>query len=269
MPHVQQYATRLDPVWVRRIAKAAPPPWGPMGYFTYKRTYARRINAADRTEQLHETLERSINAVLEYGGRFTNREAEALFLAGYTLQGLPGGRMLWQLGTPTVARLGGDSLFNCWWTETRGYEDFCFAFDRSMLGGGVGFEASAARLPVVLSGGATRVPHGGDFSVPDSREGWVELLHRVYRSYFVTGGPFTYDTCLVRPAGSPIHGFGGTASGPEPLAEGVAKLCALLSTRVGRRLSSVDVVRTWAALLVALRDVCSRARARVVPSLVR
>jgi len=209
--------------------------------FASHNTYARRRDDLGRTEQLHETLERCVNGVLAYGGRFTIREAENLFLTGYRLLGLPGGRMLWQLGTPTVDRLGGDSLFNCWWTETRGFEDLCFTFDRAMLGGGVGFRASGDSLPRVLTGGAAHVA-SGEFSVPDTREGWVELLRRVYRSYFVTGVPFTYDTRLVRPAGSPILGFGGTASGPGPLVEGVEKLVALLDSRVGRHLSSVDVV---------------------------
>ncbi len=239
---MQRFAIRLDPQWVRGVARTSPPPWGPLGYFVAKRTYCRRREHEGHTEQWHEVVERNVNGALAYGCRLTHDEAKTLFQYIYELKCSPGGRMLWQLGTPTMDRLGGDSACNCWYTDTRSYEDFCFAFDRSMLGGGVGFEADGSRLPVVRSGGAMWVVDGGDFSVPDTREGWVELLRRVYRSFFDTGVTFTFDTRLVRPAGAPILGFGGTASGPGPLIEGVEKLCALLTSRVGQRLSSVDVV---------------------------
>lgn len=243
---MQRFATHLDPQWVRRIARSSPPPWGPLGYFTFKRTYARFIPALGRTEQLHETLERCINALLLYGARLTEEDAQRLFMLGYQLKALPGGRMLWQLGTPTVDRLGGASLFNCYWNETRAYEDFCWTFDMSMLGGGVGFAADGSRLPDVVAKTPciSWVPDGGGdaWQVPDTREGWVELLRRTYRSFFDTGEDFCYGTRLVRPAGAPILGFGGTASGPGPLIEGVEKVNTLLSSCRGRHLSSVDVV---------------------------
>lgn len=235
------FATRLDPVWVRRIAKT-PPPWGPLGYFTYKRTYARRIEALGRTEQFHETLERVINACLALGMRMTVREAEYLFIYCYRLKGLPGGRMLWQLGTPTMDRLGGDSACNCWYTKVSSGEDMCFAFDRSMLGGGVGFPADGSSLPHVVPATVRHVTEGADFEVPDTREGWVDLLRRTYNAFFGVGPSFTYGTRLVRPAGAPINGFGGVASGPGPLIGGVTKLVGLLTRIVGRQPTGVDVV---------------------------
>lgn len=233
-----QFATRLDPVWVRRIAKT-PPPWGPLGYFVGKRTYCRRLG--DRTEQWHEVLERSINAVLDYGGRFTHEEAQDLFLAGYTFLGLPGGRMLWQLGTATVDRLGGDSLLNCYYTNVTGVEDFCFIFDRAMLGCGAGFAADPQSQVVH----ARRIAHTdgeADWQVPDTREGWTDLVRRILTAYLHGTPSFTYGTRLVRPAGAPILGFGGVASGPGPLIAGADKLVALLTNRAGQRLTSVDVL---------------------------
>jgi hypothetical protein len=61
-----------------------------------------------------------------------------------------------------------------------------------------------------------------DFIVPDSREGWVELLRRVLEASFVTGEGFTYACHLIRHKGAAIKGFGGTASGPDDFGLGNA-----------------------------------------------
>ena len=82
--------------------------------------------------------------------------------------------------------------------------------------------------------------HGADFIVPDSREGWTDLLKRVLEASFVTGHGFSYDTSLVRPAGSPIKGFGGTASGPNDLIWGMQEINRILNERSGQRLRPID-----------------------------
>lgn len=71
---------------------------------------------------------------------------------------------------------------------------------------------------------------------------WVKLLSNVLDSYFKTGESFTYSTILVRAAGEPILGFGGTASGPRILVDGIAKICAVFTSRAGKKLRSVDVL---------------------------
>lgn len=55
--------------------------------------------------------------------------------------------------------------------------------------------------------------------VEDSRDGWVHLLQEKLHSYFSNNSEAFVlpDTHLVRKAGSPIAGFGGTASGDAPL----------------------------------------------------
>ena len=40
-------------------------PWGPLGYVTYKRTYARRLNENNpnsKTEEFKDTVDRVVNA---------------------------------------------------------------------------------------------------------------------------------------------------------------------------------------------------------------
>lgn len=79
-----------------------------------------------------------------------------------------------------------------------------------------------------------------DFIVPDTREGWVKLLGKVLKSYFYSGESFTYSTQLIRGEGAPIKGFGGVASGPEILVEGIKLICAVLDNRRGQQLRPID-----------------------------
>ena len=43
--------------------KGRQPDWGPLGYFTYKRTYARPIEGSERTEEFWETCRRVVEGV--------------------------------------------------------------------------------------------------------------------------------------------------------------------------------------------------------------
>lgn len=240
----------LTPSFIDRYADRDPD-WGfnGLGYIVYKRTYARPIPVENRTEEWHETVGRVVNGAIAIGAGFTQEEAEALFEDVFYLRAIPGGRMLWQLGTDNVERLGGDSLVNCWYTNLRDVTDFGWMFERLMLGGGVGFSVeNAAELGEVRQGNVEHLPeaHDADFIVPDKREGWADLLMRTIRSYLPKRpgdyGDFTYSTVLVRPEGAPIKTFGGIASGPGILVEGVESICKILDGAVGRELSSVEVL---------------------------
>jgi ribonucleoside-diphosphate reductase alpha chain len=57
------------------------------------------------------------------------------------------------------------------------------------------------------------------YIIPDSREGWAESVRMLIESYTKKAPWFSFDYSAIRPEGSPIHGFGGTASGPAPLKE--------------------------------------------------
>ena len=126
-------------------------------------------------------------------------------------------------------------------------DDFEFLFDHLMLGGGVGFSVERSKIhefPKVRSG--VEISHersnDADVIVPDSREGWKRLLHAVLKSYFYTGKSFTYSTILVREYGAPLKTFGGTASGPGALIDGVADICKVMENRAGKKLRSIDVL---------------------------
>lgn len=221
-------------------------PWGPVGYITYKRTYS-RTTKSNKTEEWPETIERVVRACkTQLNVGFTEKEEDEIRNMMMSLKGTVAGRFLWQLGTKTVDRLGLPSLQNCAFVVCdRPIRPFTWTFEMLMLGSGVGFNIqreNVYQIPKVLK--KVKIErkdiNDADFIVPDSREGWVELLRRVLEASFVTGEGFTFACHLIRSKGSPIKGFGGVASGPEDLVWGMFEINRLLNTRSGKRLRPID-----------------------------
>lgn len=226
-------------------------PWGEIGYLVYKRTYARRLienNVQSETEEFNQTVQRVIKACrnqLHIG--FTDEEEKRLTEYLLTLKGSVAGRFWWQLGTKTVGKLGLASLQNCAGIVVDDpIRPFTWAMDLLMLGCGVGFNIqkehvyqihpiSKKKVKIVRQDDAA-----ADFIVPDTREGWVRLLGKVLKSYFYSGEGFSYSTILIRSAGAPISNFGGTASGPEVLVEGIGYICDVLDARRGKKIRPID-----------------------------
>ena len=198
-------------------------PFSTVGYLVYKRTYSRRLEGTEDTEEFPDTIERVMNACdKQFKCGFTENEASRLRNYMLKLKGIVAGRYLWQAGTPTVDRIGLFSLQNCAYvTVDSPIVPFTWAMDALALGSGVGFNIqrhNVEKLPPVKSWfkGPTRVSDGGaDFIVPDSREGWVRLLAKTLKAAFLSEreekGTFTYSTQVVRSKGTPIKGFGGVA----------------------------------------------------------
>jgi ribonucleoside-triphosphate reductase len=228
--------------------KSKEPNWGfnGLGKIVYKRTYA-RVKEDGTNEEWWETVARCINGAQKIGADYTKDEAHRLYDLVFNLKCNFAGRMLWQLGTSTVDRFGGNSLLNCWGVCIRDIDDFCFIFENLMLGGGVGFsirredvhELPKSKEGVIVTHKKT---NDADFIVPDTREGWVKLLKKVLKSFFYTGESFTYSTILVRSRGEPIAGFGGKSSGPGILIEGIEQISNIIIEREGKKLRSIDVL---------------------------
>lgn len=225
------------------------PPWGfgGLGEIVFLRTYSRPVPGTDRNESFVETIKRIIDGAVEVGVPYTQQEAETLFDHMFNLRCLFSGRALWQLGTPLVKKFNATSLNNCYFTNIEKVEDFELIFDYLMLGGGVGFSVERSKiheLPKVKAG--VVITHertnDADIIVPDSRQGWRRLLHSVLKSYFDTGKSFSYSTILVREFGAPLNTFGGTASGPGALIDGITDICKVMENRVGKKLRSIDVL---------------------------
>lgn len=225
------------------------PPWGfgGLGEIVFLRTYSRKIEGTDQTESWTQTIQRIIEGAGDIGVPFSTEDAEHLFDHMFNLRCAVSGRALWQLGTPLVKQFSGTSLNNCFYTNIERIEDFEMLFDYLMLGGGVGFSVERSKIhelpKVKLVGSITAErTNDADFIVPDSRQGWRELLHKVLESYFKNGKSFTYSTILIREFGTPLKTFGGTASGSGALVDGVADICKVLDNRVGKKLRSIDVL---------------------------
>lgn len=239
-----KYATGLSKSFLKKYEDLSPA-WGEVGYVTYKRTYARKIEQLGRTEEWPETVERVCRGLLEIGGAFTTAELESLYDHLFHLRGSTSGRALWQLGSPTVRRIGADSLQNCWHVTVSDLSAFSFTFNQLMLGGGVGFNLTPEyvyELPTVkYDVPVERVDSPDcDFIVPDNREGWVELLDRTLRAFFETGKPLRYYTKCIRERGKPIKSFGGVASGSEDLVAGIEKIAKIIRSRHRMKLRPID-----------------------------
>ncbi|MFX1346125.1 MAG: ribonucleoside-triphosphate reductase, adenosylcobalamin-dependent, partial [Promethearchaeota archaeon] len=115
---------------------------------------------------------------------------------------------------------------------------FEFVMDALMLGVGVGFDTKGAGKIKIQK------PKEGtfNFELEDSREGWVESLKLILEAYFLGKQIPSFDFSKIRPAGEPIRGFGGIASGPKPLREMLEDIQKILETRIGETITSVDIV---------------------------
>lgn len=81
-----------------------------------------------------------------------------------------------------------------------------------MLGVGVGFSTYDWNAPLYQPREEIEV-----FVIEDTREAWGESIRKLFESYERGGNTIVFDYSKLRPQGAPIRGFGGTASGPEPL----------------------------------------------------
>lgn len=218
--------------------------WSNLSKVVYKRTYSR--NDYGSLENWEATCDRAIMGNIR-DFNVTSKEISRLRYFMYNRKATPAGRGLWFSGTPAHKEVGGVALSNCWFTTSDDWYNFVVAQSLLMQGGGVGMSVEhrfVSKLPKVKQDVfiVHQLTKDADLIVPDSREGWCELLYRVLEAFFVTGKGFTYSTICVRGAGEKIKGFGGLASGPLPLIVFVEKLCALLIARQGSHIRPIDAL---------------------------
>ncbi|QBP29047.1 ribonucleotide reductase [Mycobacterium phage Scorpia] len=242
-------------------------PWGPTGELVYDRTYS-RVKPDGSRETWPDTVRRVVdgNLALVDSRYHQEGEREDLIRLMTEFKILPGGRHLWASGVKNAQH-----LFNCWvsgWTENPS-DHFHFTFMRLMEGGGVGANYSNTYLtsykPLkhelqvhivcdtehpdytdLVSAGLLSDQYDPDwdgaFVIEDSREGWaaalVDLIDTAYRPY-ISHRNRVYDVSRVRAAGAKLKTFGGTASGPVPLARMLDSVASILS-RLGTRNKKLD-----------------------------
>lgn len=239
--------------------KSRQPDWGPLGYLTFKRTYA--ADLPDGTsEEFWQTCQRVTegtfqilaghckDAHLPWYEEKAQAMAQEFYERMFAFKWLPPGRGLSKMGTEIMFKVGGACLCNCGYVSTKNIgnksvqnafsEPFCWLMDMSMLGVGVGFDTKGAGTVQIR-----KPEHVIPYVVEDSRQGWVEYFRNLLESYVDPAVPFPVgDYHLVRKKGAPIAGFGGTASGPEALVRLTDRTVKLLDTLHGSTITSQAIV---------------------------
>ena len=227
-----------------------------VGEITFLRTYS-RLKADGTKETWVDVCERVINGMysLQKNHCKTNRlpwnsskaqaSAQEAFDRLFELKWTPPGRGLWTMGSPLVMEQGNSAaLQNCAFVSTTEMtkqdpaKPFAFLMEASMLGVGVGFDNAGADKGFEIYEPIVE----GEYDIPDTREGWVESLTIQLNAYLKPNHKrpfFTYGS--IRPEGTPIKTFGGTASGPTPLINLHVAIDKLFKGRAGSNLSRVDI----------------------------
>lgn len=224
-----------------------PVKFGELGFITFARTYSREKKNGQK-ETFSETVERELRGICKQLKLcFSEEEKEYYRFMRHEMKGSVAGRFMWQLGTKTVDRLGLASLQNCSFTVIDSpVEPFTWTMDMLMLGSGVGYSIKKEHVYKLPKVKRKKIKierwddKQADFIVPDTREGWVKLLGKVLKAYFFSGEGFTYSTQLIRGRGESIEGFGGVASGPTSLVEGIDLISGVLDVRRGKQLRPID-----------------------------
>jgi adenosylcobalamin-dependent ribonucleoside-triphosphate reductase len=241
--------------------------WGPIGKDVYQRTYSR--TKADGTQ---ETWQDTVLRVVEGNLAFVQDEfheigeKEKLLSLLYNMEVVPGGRHLWATGVS-----GRQYVSNCHssgWSRKDLTEHFVFTFEELMKGGGVGSNYSNKYIemyPPVFSEVKFHVvcnpshPNIEEFSsllskdffhnsrdrfvVEDSREGWATSLAELLRgAWYGRETPLIVDVSMLREKGAILRSFGGKSSGPDPLVKMLSKVASILNSKVGKKMSSLDMM---------------------------
>ena len=157
----------------------------------------------------------------------------------------PPGRGLYAMGTDHTRRNGNAALNNCYACETKNLVlAASFLMDNLMCGGGVGNSCD-------WNGDIYPPNKDNDFifKIPDTRQGWVAAVELLLRAYIPVDGEITnkfpiFDFSLIRPYGAAIKGFGGTASGPEPLRKLLQQVEVFLDTYLAYQ----ETTKEWSRL---------------------
>lgn len=239
-------------------------PWGyqdaagnSVGEVTFLRTYS-RLKEDGTKETWADVCQRVIEGMysiqkdhcksqrLPWNDAKAQASAKEAFDRLFNLKWTPPGRGLWVMGTPLVnEHKNSAALQNCAFVSTASMtkndpsKPFAFLMEASMLGVGVGFDDKGADKEFVIY---DPQPDTDPIRIPDTREGWVESVSLVINSYLRPDQKspiFNYEE--IRPAGTPIKTFGGTAAGSEPLEKLHNHIRSIFKGRAGEKLTRKDI----------------------------
>jgi ribonucleoside-triphosphate reductase (thioredoxin) len=241
-----------------------------LGEITFIRTYSRMKDDGTK-ERWHEVCKRVIEGMysvqknhakenrLPWNDYKAQKSAQEAYDRMFNLKWTPPGRGLWAFGTPmTMEKRNSASLQNCAMVSTRDIDRndpgalFAWVMDALMLGIGVGFDTLGQDKQMSIY---SPTEPASVYEIPDTREGWVESVRMLINSFLRQNQSiqeFNYD--LIRPLGAPIKGFGGVASGPQPLIDLHTRIRNVIGSRAGEMLDSraiVDIVNLIGTCVVS------------------
>ena len=228
-----------------------------VGEITFIRTYS-RLKEDGTKETWADTCERVINGMysiqkdhaksqrLPWSDAKAQASAKEAFDRMFEFKWTPPGRGLWMMGTPLVnVQKNSAALQNCSFVSTDAMtklnpaKPFAFLMEASMLGVGVGFDTKGADKDFTIY---DPQPDSYPIVIPDTREGWVESTTTVINSYLTSDKKKpVFDYSQIRPAGTPIKTFGGTAAGADPLIRLHKHIESIFSGRAGEKLTVRDI----------------------------
>lgn len=227
-----------------------------MGEITFLRTYS-RLKEDGTKETWVDVCQRVINGMyslqkdhakqnrLPWNDSKAQASAKEAFSRLFELKWTPPGRGLWVMGTDIVnVQKNSAALQNCAFVSTNEMtkanpgKPFAFLMEASMLGVGVGFDDKGADKGFEIY----EPKEFSEYVIPDTREGWQESTVALINSYLKPDQPiwvFNYEE--IRPYGTPIKTFGGTASGPDPLFKLHGQIRNLFQGRAGQKVTRRDL----------------------------
>lgn len=257
------YSFRLTDDFVDQY-RSKKPPFGytdaagnSVGEITFLRTYS-RIKEDGTKETWVDVCERVINGTyslqkdhckknrLPWNDAKAQASAKEAFDRLFNLKWTPPGRGLWMMGTQIVnLQKNSAALQNCAFVSTAEMtklnpaKPFGFLMEASMLGVGVGFDDKGADKDFIIY---EPIRSTTTELIEDSREGWRDSTVALINSYLKPDqNPIQFDYSLIRPLGTPIKTFGGTASGPAPLIKLHDAIRKLFRDRNGQKLTRRDI----------------------------
>jgi ribonucleoside-triphosphate reductase (thioredoxin) len=257
--------------------KETEPPFGftdaggnSLGEITFIRTYS-RVKEDGTKERWHEVCKRVIEGMysvqknhakenrLPWNDNKSQKSAQEAYDRMFNLKWTPPGRGMWTFGTPmTMEKKNSAALQNCAMVSTRDIDRndpgalFAWVMDALMLGIGVGFDTVGAEKEYPIYAPTEPV---STYQIPDTREGWVESVRFLLNSFLRPNQNIQeFDYSLVRPLGAPIKGFGGVASGPQPLIDLHTRIRKVIGSRAGEKLDAraiTDIVNLIGTCVVS------------------
>jgi hypothetical protein len=182
--------------------------------------------------------------------------AEKMAISMFEMKWMPPGRGLWAMGTDFVYERGSMPLYNCAYIDIHDGDmpaTYSWIMDSLMNGVGVGFGP-------IRSDNLRLHPIAGrksfNYIIGDSREDWCSSVEYLVQCFLdPTYRIPAFDYSEIRPKGAPIKGFGGIASGPEPLKElheNIIKVCEFyIEGRIDSVLLKSDIANMIGCCVVA------------------